>query len=108
MDNTNTFSRENFSLRLSQLRNQKKISARQMSLDLGLNKNYITQIETGKSLPSMDIFFDICSYLHISPQVFFSPFYEPIIFYDEFYELLRNLPAHKLQHLYQIAYDLCE
>lgn len=62
---------EEFALRLSQLRNQKGVSARDMSLTLGQNAGYINSIESGKSLPSMTAFFDICDYLHLSPKDFF-------------------------------------
>lgn len=57
--------------RLSQLREQKGVSARTMSLDLGLSASYISNIENGKMLPSMQNFFYICEYLGISPSVFF-------------------------------------
>lgn len=63
--------KENFSLRLALLRTQMNISARDMSLSLGQNPGYINSIESGKSLPSMTMFFYICDYLHISPAEFF-------------------------------------
>ena len=62
---------ENFSLRLAQLRNKKGVSARDMSLSIGQNHGYINNIESGKALPSMTIFFYICEYLNISPAEFF-------------------------------------
>lgn len=62
---------EQFALRLSQLRNQKKVSARDMSLSIGQNPGYINNIESWKSLPSMTAFFYICEYLGITPQEFF-------------------------------------
>lgn len=39
--------------RLAQLRVQKGVSAREMSLALGQNTGYISNIESGKTLPSM-------------------------------------------------------
>ncbi len=57
--------------RISQLRNELNISARDMSLSLGQNPGYINSIESGKSLPSMNVFFYICEFLKISPQEFF-------------------------------------
>ncbi len=60
-----------FSDRLRQLRNEKKISAREMSLSLGQNVNYINYIENGKNFPSMQGLFLICDYLNISPAEFF-------------------------------------
>lgn len=57
--------------RLSQLRMQKGVSARDMSLSIGQNPGYINNIETGKALPSMSNFFYICHYLDITPMDFF-------------------------------------
>lgn len=62
---------ELFPTRLSQLRIQKGVSARDMSLSIGQNPGYINNIETGKALPSMSSFFFICDYLHITPKEFF-------------------------------------
>ena len=61
---------KNFADRLRSLRNEKKISAREMSLELGQNVNYINYIENGKHLPSMQGFFLICEYLNIQPSEF--------------------------------------
>ena len=60
-----------FQTRLTQLRENKGVSARDMSLSIGQNPGYINSIESGKSLPSMTMFFCICDYLHISPAEFF-------------------------------------
>ena len=60
-----------FPLRLAQLRQRKNVSARQMSLDLGLNSGYIQNIESGKALPRMAAFLDICEYLDVTPGEFF-------------------------------------
>lgn len=57
--------------RLTELRLAKGVSAREMSLDIGLSENYINGIEIGKSLPSMTVFFYICDYLGITPKEFF-------------------------------------
>lgn len=73
MQNTKEpFDPESFSLRLSQLREAKNVSARAMSHYLGHNKNYINQIESQKFLPSLTEFFEICSYLCVSPSEFFN------------------------------------
>ncbi len=60
-----------FRQRLAQLRCQKGVSARDMSLTLGQSASYINKIENGKALPSMQIFFYICEYFNISPKDFF-------------------------------------
>ncbi len=69
--NTTSFDSEMFSLRLSQLREAKNISARAMSHYLGHNKNYINQIETQKFSPSFNEFIEICNFLSIEPKDFF-------------------------------------
>ncbi len=60
-----------FQIRLAQLREQKGVSARDMSLSIGQNPGYINNIETGKALPSMSGFFYICEFLQLSPKDFF-------------------------------------
>lgn len=62
---------EDFAIRLARLRNQKGVSARDMSLSIGQNAGYINTIESGKALPSMAAFFFICEFLGITPSEFF-------------------------------------
>lgn len=62
---------EEFRKRLSDLRTQKGVSARDMSLSIGQNPNYINFIESGRSMPSMSAFFFICDFLKITPAEFF-------------------------------------
>lgn len=58
--------------RITSLRNQKNVSAREMSLAIGQNPSYINRIENGKTFPSMQTFFYICEYFNISPMEFFN------------------------------------
>ena len=60
-----------FSKRLAELRIQKGVSARDMSLSLGQNPGYILTIESGSAFPAMSNFFYICEYLNVTPQEFF-------------------------------------
>ena len=60
-----------FADRIASLRNQKDVSAREMSLSLGQNSSYINRIENKHSFPSMRVFFYICEYLEVSPKEFF-------------------------------------
>ena len=62
---------EDLPLRLAKLRAAKGVSARDMSLSLGQNENYINMIENKRNYPSMEAFFNICEYLNITPQEFF-------------------------------------
>lgn len=43
---------KDFSLRLAKLREEKGVSARDMSLSMGQNPGYINNIESGKSFPN--------------------------------------------------------
>ena len=60
-----------FIKRLVELRMQKSVSARDMSLSNGQNPGYINNIETGKSKPSLEGIFFICEYLGVTPSEFF-------------------------------------
>lgn len=63
--------KEQFIERLTKLRINKGVSARDMSLSIGQSAGYINNIENGVNLPSMAVFFYICDYLEISPMEFF-------------------------------------
>lgn len=62
---------KDFSMRLTALRMQKGVSARDMSLSMGQNPGYINNIESGKSLPSLTGIFYICEFLGVTPSEFF-------------------------------------
>lgn len=57
--------------RLSMLIKEKNISEYQLSLDLGRSKGYIQGITSGRALPSMQEFLNICDFFNITPQEFF-------------------------------------
>ena len=60
-----------FAERLYTLREQKGVSAREMSLDLGQAHSFIRGFEVKRSFPKMLNFFYICEYLGIGPKDFF-------------------------------------
>ena len=60
---------EQFSKRLTELRTQKGVSARDMSLSIGQNPGYIRAIESGTAFPTMANFFYICEYFNISKRI---------------------------------------
>jgi transcriptional regulator with XRE-family HTH domain len=82
--------------RLAQLRHVKEMSARDMSLSMGQNENYINQIENQKMLPSMQTFFYICEFLEITPQEFFDEFNPYPERLKELIEELKKLDAESL------------
>lgn len=57
--------------RIAFLRTEKNISARELSLRLGQSTGYISQIETGKSNPSVEMLIYICEELGVSMSAFF-------------------------------------
>lgn len=88
-----------FSQRLVQLRTQMGISARDMSLSIGQNPGYINTIENAKALPSMNNFFYICDFLHISPKDFFDTESESPEKIKKLTTLLRHLNTEQLEAL---------
>ena len=58
--------------RLFKLREEKQVSERKMSLDLGHSTSYIHSIASGRALPSMPEFLYICDYLGVTPMEFFN------------------------------------
>ena len=63
--------KQEFAGRLSALRINKGVSARDMSLSIGQSPGYINNIENGINYPSMQTFFYICDFLEITPKEFF-------------------------------------
>ena len=57
--------------RITELRLRKGISKYKLSLDLGQNRSYIQAISSGRALPSMRQFLNICDYFEITPLEFF-------------------------------------
>ena len=58
--------------RITQLRLQLGVSEYKMSYDLGHSRSYIYNISSGKSLPPMAEFLEICEYFHVTPSDFFN------------------------------------
>lgn len=58
--------------RITQLRLHKGVSEYQMSYELGHSRSYINNISSGKSLPPMAEFLEICDYFGITPSEFFN------------------------------------
>ena len=92
--------------RLSRLRTQKGVSARDMSLSLGQSESYINKIENKKSLPSMTGFFYICEYLNIHPKDFFDDEISAPTRLNELIRELKKLSDDQLEHLLAITKDL--
>ena len=93
--------------RLRYLRNERKISAREMSLALGQNETYINKIETGQRSVSMEGFFKICNFLQISPATFFDESVQNTrIDSQELLSAFRRLNSNQAEYLFALIQDL--
>lgn len=92
--------------RLTQLRMQKNVSARDMSLSLGQANNYINSIENRKALPSMQSFFYICEYLGVTPQEFFDEGNACPVRLRELMDEAKHLDDNALGHLLALMREL--
>lgn len=92
--------------RIGQLRYEKKISARDMSLSLGQSPSYINNIENKKRLPSMEMFLYICEFLDIEPKDFFNEELESPNILNEANETFKKLSPKQLELLIQIAKEM--
>lgn len=97
---------EEFALRLSQLRMEKDVSARDMSLSIGLSEGYISGVENGASFPSMSAFFYICEYFGITPQEFFDTNIKNPTKVQELVETVKGLSDEQLDSLIVLAKGL--
>lgn len=95
-----------FSRRLSELRINKGVSARDMSLSIGQSPSYINNIENGVNYPSMTVFFYICEYLDISPAEFFDTQSKNPSKERELLNTVKGLNNEQLDNLISLAKNL--
>jgi transcriptional regulator with XRE-family HTH domain len=94
--------------RIAQLRTQKNVSARDMSISIGQNKSYINQIENKRALPSLEGLFYICEYFRITPQEFFDDGNDYPERLKELVADLKRLDDKSLAHISGIVKELAE
>ena len=97
---------EEFYKRLTELRTQKGVSARDMSLSLGQSESYINKIENKRTLPSFTGFIYICEYFNISPQEFFNYDVAAPEKTQELMRELEQLSPEQTEHILLIVRDL--
>lgn len=98
--------KEQFIARLIELRQNKGVSARDMSLSLGQSAGYINNIENGINLPSMNTFFYICDYFKITPMEFFDIENSNPEKANELINAVKGLSNEKLENLIALARNL--
>ena len=87
-----------FIKRLVELRMNKGVSARDMSLSLGQSPSYINNIENGVNFPSMTVFFYICDFFDTETQ---NPTKA-----TELLEAVKGLSTEQMDNLISIAKNL--
>ena len=102
-----------FADRLRFLRNERNISAREMSLALGQNESYINKIETCQRSVSMSAFFKICDFFDITPAAFFNEDKKTAAYYTKYnteklVNIFNELPENRADHIYAVIQDLLE
>lgn len=97
-----------FPERLAELRAQKGVSARDMSLSLGQSESYINKIENRRTLPSMAGFFYICEYLGITPGEFFDVQSAAPGALVELITASKKLSPQQADHILHIIHDIVE
>lgn len=89
--------------RITELRLKMNISEYQMSLELGQSKNYIQSISSGKAMPSMSGFFNICEYFSITPIEFFDTSISEPTLLNNVIKTIQDLPENDLLLILDIA-----
>lgn len=88
--------------RISKLWEEKQISERKMSLDLGHSSSYIRSITSGRALPSMTEFLYICDYLGVSPMEFFNTEQETTLTQQKAIDYIHTMPDDDIRFVIEI------
>lgn len=99
---------KDIALRLATLRTKKKVSAREMSLTIGQNPNYINHIETGNATPSLSGLLYICEYLGITMSEFFDFDSANPIKLSKINEYLKQLDDEQLEMVENLVKNLAK
>ena len=94
--------------RITELRMQKDVSSRDMSLSLGQSESYINKIENHRTMPSITGLIYICEYFGITLQEFFdTESLSPEKSREILNEIKKLTPA-QAEHILQVIRDLGE
>ena len=89
--------------RITELRIKADVSEYQMSLELGQNRSYIQFISSGKAMPSMAGFLNICDYFGITPLQFFDTSIKEPNLLNDVISSIKSLPEDDLELILEIA-----
>lgn len=82
-----------FGKTLKKYRNQHKLKQVELCLELGITKNYLSELERGVGNPSLDMFIRICNYFNVSADTFLSSML------NVGYKMESSIISEKLEHL---------
>ncbi len=85
--------------RIAQLRIQKGLSERQLSMELGHNPSYINGIMNKAQLPSAAELLYICEYFGITPQEFFDEERQTTLLQKQAIDAIYELSEEDLVHV---------
>ena len=94
--------------RITELRLKADVSEYQMSLELGQNRSYVQSISSGRAMPSVAGFFNICDYFGITPIEFFDDSIKEPTLLNEVFNAMKNLGEDDLELIRSIAQRLNE
>ncbi|MCC8160792.1 MAG: helix-turn-helix transcriptional regulator [Oscillospiraceae bacterium] len=92
--------------RITELRLKANVSEYQMSFELGQSKSYVQSISSGKAMPSMAGFLNICDYFGITPLEFFDTTIEEPNLLNDVINSIKTLSESDLELILEIAQRL--
>ena len=92
--------------RITQIRLSKGISARELSLKIHKNAGYISSVENGKVIPSIQAIYDICMVLDISVSSLFDLNTNTSTLFKKLAEEIAELDDEDLSLIYSLVLKL--
>lgn len=89
--------------RILTIRNLKNISARNLSLNLGMSSEYVNQDENGRLMPSLDFIMNFCDYFNISVAEFFDKTIKNPKKYQDLIQELNKMSQPELQQIIDLV-----
>jgi len=85
--------------RIGYVRNQANLSAREVSLQMGMSPQYVAQLESGRIVLTVEKLLQILEICNFSIEQFFSPNITEFKENKELEELITSIPLNKKQNL---------
>lgn len=89
--------------RISTIKNSKNISARSLSLNLGMSSEYVNQVKNGRLMPSLDFIMNFCDYFNISVAEFFDETIKDPKKYQDLIQELNKMSQPELQQIIDLT-----